>query len=167
VISIVRASVNTYKHTARMQDHLTYGSGVVNAQFPLDSVITDSGYIPISQTPLSAPIQSAVTVNFPDIELVNPTDTLPTMKVVDGPPAYSNQPCKADVIASVTNWGVLPKKLQPPAFHVHRCHHAGVEQADEGEVFELPTGFPEAVQHICEIPERVCISTLLMKFSNC
>jgi hypothetical protein len=140
-----------------MQDYFKYGSGVLNARFPLElpaQVVTPR---PL----LSVLIQCSITVNFPDIELVSPTYTRLTTKAVAVPPAYSNQPHEPQVTAAVATWGDLLEKLQLPAFRVHRCHHAGVEQAGVGEAFELPTGFPEAVQHVCEIPESVCISTRL------
>jgi hypothetical protein len=68
---------------------------------------------------------------------------------IDSPPTYScstqSQLPEVDIIDPIHNWEVLPGKLQPPTFRVHRCHHPGVERGGGNEEFELPFGFPEVV----------------------
>jgi hypothetical protein len=159
-----------------MQEHMTHGTGSLNADLWIDPTLDplsdggDSGLmeehilIPHSPsiapsinlsinpsiTPSSTPSVFAVTVNFPDMALFH---------AVDYPPEYSTERelLEVDIAAPVHEWQILPGKLQPPAFRVHRCHHPGVERGGENNDFELPSGFPEAIQHIQQSPEHVCM----------
>jgi hypothetical protein len=118
-------------------------------------------YMPIPQSP-TAMVRSSVTVNFPGMELVSLPHALPTSVNMETPPEYSTS-LQEDT--SNSTWGVLPRKLQPPQFHVHQCHHPGVEYGGEDDAFELPIGFPEAIQYICEIPDCVSIHNYVLRFN--
>jgi hypothetical protein len=153
-----------------MQEHLAYGDGVVNARFSMDTdhPIADNyrgatsqneefSYLPIPQTPSVEAAECTVTVNFPDMLLSDSA-------VINNPPAYPitlrDQSLQAEhaINVPVHDWKLLPEKLQPPSFRVHRCHHTGMELGRGGNEFELPNGFPEAIKHISEVPEHVSIS---------
>ena len=161
-----------WKHTSGMQEHLAHGFGVLNTRVSMDSqrlglannnsVVPqdeDFSYLPVPQTPSPDTSECTVTVNFPDMLLVGSASA-------KHPPAYPSvrqeqeQQVEHDVDVSVSDWGLLPEKLQPPPFRVHRCHHQGIEPGGEGDEFQLPNGFPEAVQHICQIPDHVSRSSL-------
>ena len=143
-----------------MQEHMTHGTGSLNADLWIDPTLDplsdggDSGsieeHILIPHSPSITPSVFAVTVNFPDMALFH---------TVDYPPEYSTEHelLEVDIAAPVHDWQILPGKLQPPAFRVHRCHHPGVERGGENNDFELPSGFPEAIQHIQQSPEHVCM----------
>jgi hypothetical protein len=161
------------EHTADLQDHLAQGCGIVNARIPTSvrdpAAYADSQYVSedgfytlIPQSPTSAEVTArvssdrgcAVTVNFPDMVLTTPPGDVAV------PPPYPGLPRQHAIHASsVSEWGCLPQKFQPPAFRVHRCHHAGLELGSEGDAFELPACFPEAIQHMSETPQSVCTST--------
>ncbi|KAF2844475.1 hypothetical protein T440DRAFT_559586 [Plenodomus tracheiphilus IPT5] len=149
-------------HTAGMQENLAFGSGVVNALVSMD---TDAPlsinsqeenflYEPIPQTPSLDTAECTVTINFPDMLLVN--EAVPYL-----PPAYpttqqqQDQQIDQDIDMRISDWGLLPKQLQPPSFRVHRCHHEGMELGGEGDESELPEGFPEAVKQICQVPDNI------------
>jgi hypothetical protein len=151
------------KHTANMQDHMTHGTGSLNADVWIDpaldllSIGGDNKLAepnpPVPQSQPVLPNVFAVTVNFPDMRLFH---------AVDNPPEYSSQPQlpEFEIIAPIHDWEIIPGKLQPPTFRVHRCHHPGVECGDENDDFELPFGFPEAVQHVQDSPDNVGCSTI-------
>lgn len=96
------------------------------------------------------------------MHIVRPIDDLAADRATDDPPAYSgSRPAVAVAeTVTVTDWGTLPEKLQPPAFSVHRCHHSGVEHGGEDSAFELPVGMPEAIHHLSESRKHVRITIL-------
>lgn len=156
-----------------MQEYIAYGAGVLNAEVQIDTPLDLSStnqnysssesalYSPIPQTPPPPEVECAVTINFPDMHLVGPSRELSYGLITNNPPAYPDLRTYEErqyvVLAPHTdvNCSQVPEKLQPPAFRVHRCHHPGVESGGEGDAFELPFGFPEAIQHIHELPDHV------------
>jgi hypothetical protein len=76
------------KHTACMQDQMTHASGVLNAQFPMEATSflqstpvdltplesEEVHYTLIPQSPSDPTVQSTVTINFPEMELVSPAN---------------------------------------------------------------------------------------------
>jgi hypothetical protein len=141
ISSLPLSSANEEKHTAMMQEHITHGIGALNAE-----VSTDSPY----DLPLNGSIVGAVTVNFPNMSLFNPIDSPPTYSLSIRSPLP-----EVNILTPIHDQEVLPGKLQPPTFRVHRCHHPGVERGSENNEFELPFGFPEVVQHVQDTPEYV------------
>ncbi|KAF1830838.1 hypothetical protein BDW02DRAFT_80934 [Decorospora gaudefroyi] len=141
-------------HTSTMQEALDFDSGVVNARVSMGAerhsrMAPDDDefpYEPIPQTPSLDATKSTVTVNFPDLLLGN-------TGVPHLPPAQSQQ-AEQVIDVPMVDWSLLPRNLQPPAFRVHKCHHEGVDRSGEGGDFELPDGFPEAVQQICQVPHE-------------
>jgi hypothetical protein len=86
-----------------MQEHLAYGDGVLNARLPMDtdrpklengrsvsSQIEDFPYVPIPQTPPVDAAECTVTVNFPDMQLLDSA-------FGSHPPAYPSTPRDQDL----------------------------------------------------------------------
>jgi hypothetical protein len=131
------------KHITMMEEYMAQGSGSLHVELSTTSTYSK---------PLDGTVVSAISLNFPHMRLYSSFDS---------PPAYSLptlvQLPEKDTLAPVPDCQVLPGKLQPPTFRVHRCHHPGVEQNSGGnEKFELPLGFPEVVQHVQDTPQHVC-----------
>lgn len=143
-----------FQFTSGVQEHLSVAPGVVNSQTnthpswrPADDACTcmETYRLPLHSG--AAERNCTVTVNFPDMMLVSPV-CVPS--ILENIPSYSE-------VGPQSEAPHLPEKLQPPPFRVHRCHHSSVEQGDDVDAIELPTGFPEAVQHISETPFDVSL----------
>jgi len=110
----------------------------------------------IPQTPSVDAAECTVTINFPDMLLVNEDIHLPPRYTTQ---QQQNGPREHAIHVPSLDWDHFPNKLRPPPFRVHRCHHEGMERGGEGDQFELPNGFPEAVQQMCQVPDNVSESS--------
>jgi hypothetical protein len=131
---------------------------MINAEFHASAFEASSSevhYVPVPQTPSDVEVDCSVTLNFPEMVMLAPLPDLESVLNTDRSPVYSDSPAKSDVVVPVDDWALLPPKLQPPAFRVHRCHHRGVERCNKQDEFQLPLGFPEVIQHIHDLPHSV------------
>ncbi|KAF1840093.1 uncharacterized protein K460DRAFT_322426, partial [Cucurbitaria berberidis CBS 394.84] len=163
-VQVYDSTISEPSYTAAMQEHLVHASGVINAEYslpparepsqidsPRGNPLEQTYYVPIPQTPSDTEIECSVTMNFPEMVHSNPHQPEYT-DPSDTPPMYMD--VHNNLVAPTNDWAVLPEKLQPPVFRVHRCHHRCVERGGEDDAFELPFGFPEVVHHIYEAPEN-------------
>jgi hypothetical protein len=144
-----------------IQEYMACAPGMITAEFhepSFEGNLTEVPYIPVPQTPSAAKFDCSVTINFPKMLMVAPAATSASTVITDCPPAYTDTQTRNGQVLPVNEWGLLPAKLQLPAFRVHRCHHRGVERRGEQEDFELPFGFPEVIQHVQSIPSHVSMT---------
>ncbi|KAF2633818.1 hypothetical protein BU25DRAFT_416966 [Macroventuria anomochaeta] len=136
-----------------MQEYLNNAPGDLDAEITgllqdqVSEVIERSYYIPLPQMPSELGVPCTVTIKYPAI--------IPHFDVQDGFTSTTphHTPQTNNNIYPPNDWSQLPEKLQPPQFHVHRCHHEGVTSSTTSKAFELPLGFPEIVQYFHEVPE--------------
>ena len=157
-----------FQYTDSVEEHLVNGCGVVHSEISLGT--PQEALVPLRTPPLDVPLHDrhvsiqtthgveftgSVTLNFPTIH----ANDRPHGKITSHSPtpqAYDTQQhTTTSRINLAIDWAQIPEELQPPAFYIHRCHHRGIEQVDEG--MELPFGFPELVQHFHHTPSNVCL----------
>jgi hypothetical protein len=143
-----------------MQGYLNDTPGILDAEInglsrPRVAATEDSGSPLPAQASTDAEVPCTVTINYPAI--------IARSHVQDGftSATLSHTPQLGSHIYPPNDWSQIPEKLQPPSFHVHRCHHEGVASNAVGQVFELPLGFPETVHYFNETPRDVRIIRVL------
>lgn len=141
-----------------MQDYLNDAPGILAAEVTglsqghIDVATTkEPGRALHTHTPTESEVPCTITINYPAI--------IPRSIVQNGfsSATLNHTPQLHNNIYPPNDWSQIPEKLQPPTFHVHRCHHEGVTSSAVGQVFELPSGFPEIVHCFNDTPKDVCI----------
>ena len=140
--------IDTRQYTLPMQEHIASASGVVTAEFhqPFESAEKVS-YHPLPQTPSAVEFDCSITMNFPAMLMLADRS--------EEPPSYTRSSSENKGAVSLEEWSSLPSKSRPPIFSVHRCHHRGMERSEQAS--ELPLGFREAIQRVCNLPPNICL----------
>ncbi|ENI00455.1 hypothetical protein COCC4DRAFT_75720 [Bipolaris maydis ATCC 48331] len=166
-VHVFDTDVSEPLHTDSVVEHLMNGSGVIHSEMslqdpqnapaslkmPLPAVPLHDHHASTTQTSHGVEFAGSINLNFPAI-LANDRPHEDIMSLSLTPPVYDSLPhANASGLDRAIDWGQIPEKFQPPMFHVHRCHHRGMERVDED--IELPFGFPELVQHFHNTPTNI------------